>query len=443
MADFINTIDVLGDDVVMDSIIDRTITEFKDDKITKLGTNAFSGCSQLTTVHLPNVATMYASTSSGAQFSNCSSLVDINLPSVDMLGLKCFAGCSSLPKIVLPNIINRIYANAFNGCTNLRFVDIHKTCAIYGGSHFTNCKNLMALILRGDGLVTLGGSNCFTNTPIESGTGYIYIPGNLVNSYCNATNWSTYANQFRGIIDDEDALQGIIDETLVNYSNNTITEIPYRAFYEYQALKSIDLPNVTNLGRGAFHQCAALETVSLPALETGDQDCFHGTAIVEISLPKANNLSVSFFNNCKSLVRASLPVLTNTIGTMIFNECSSLTDVHVPMLEKVSVLMFNGCSSLEHIDLPCVSQIASKGFLRCTNLKSICLRSSTMCSLDNVDAFKDSSISANTGYIYTPRNLVDSYKSDAVWSAYASQFRSLEDYTVDGTTTGELDESKI
>ena len=29
------------------------------------------------------------------------------------------------------------------------------------------------------------------------------------------------------------------------------------------------------------------------------------------------------------------------------------------------------------------------------------------------------------------------------WSTYAAQFRALEDYTVDGTTTGELDETKI
>jgi hypothetical protein len=29
------------------------------------------------------------------------------------------------------------------------------------------------------------------------------------------------------------------------------------------------------------------------------------------------------------------------------------------------------------------------------------------------------------------------------WTTFSAQFRALEDYTVDGTTTGELDESKI
>ena len=41
MSEFINTIDVLGDDAVIDSIIDRTITEFKDNTLTTIGQYAF------------------------------------------------------------------------------------------------------------------------------------------------------------------------------------------------------------------------------------------------------------------------------------------------------------------------------------------------------------------------------------------------------------------
>ena len=46
-------------------------------------------------------------------------------------------------------------------------------------------------------------------------------------------------------------------------------------------------------------------------------------------------------------------------------------------------------------------------------------------------------------YVYVPAALVDSYKAATNWSTYASRFRALEDYTVDGTITGELDETKI
>jgi hypothetical protein len=47
------------------------------------------------------------------------------------------------------------------------------------------------------------------------------------------------------------------------------------------------------------------------------------------------------------------------------------------------------------------------------------------------------------GYIYVPSSLVDSYTANSKWSTYATQFRALESYTVDGTITGALDKSKI
>ena len=54
-----------------------------------------------------------------------------------------------------------------------------------------------------------------------------------------------------------------------------------------------------------------------------------------------------------------------------------------------------------------------------------------------------SGIANGKGYIYVPRAMVDTLKSATNWSTYATQIRALEDYTVDGTITGELDESKI
>ena len=66
-----------------------------------------------------------------------------------------------------------------------------------------------------------------------------------------------------------------------------------------------------------------------------------------------------------------------------------------------------------------------------------------LCSLDSTNAFTGTPIASGTGYIYVPAVLIDSYKAATNWSTYAAQFRALEDYTVDGTTTGELDETKI
>ena len=72
------------------------------------------------------------------------------------------------------------------------------------------------------------------------------------------------------------------------------------------------------------------------------------------------------------------------------------------------------------------------------------LRSETkICSITHTSVFTKTPIESGTGYIYVPKALIEDYKVTTNWSVYASQFRALEDYTVDGTTTGELDETKI
>ena len=54
MADFINTVDAIGDDALTDSIIMRTIAEFRDNNIKTVGQYAFFSCTALALVDLPN-----------------------------------------------------------------------------------------------------------------------------------------------------------------------------------------------------------------------------------------------------------------------------------------------------------------------------------------------------------------------------------------------------
>ena len=152
MDDFINTIDILGDDAVTDSIIDRSIVEFKDNNITTIGSYAFYGCSNLATASFPAATTI-----SGYAFNGCSNLTTASFP-------------------VATTISN---------------------AAFYG------CKSLSALILAGPIVCSLGSSNALTQTPIASGTGYIYVPTSLVASYQAAVNWSYFSGRISAIEDSE------------------------------------------------------------------------------------------------------------------------------------------------------------------------------------------------------------------------------------------------
>ena len=81
---------------------------------------------------------------------------------------------------------------AFHGCNQLTTLNFALVAAISGNA-FNGCTALTALILRSDTVCTLANTNALTGTKIAGGTGYIYVPSALVDSYKAATNWSTYA----------------------------------------------------------------------------------------------------------------------------------------------------------------------------------------------------------------------------------------------------------
>lgn len=101
---------------------------------------------------------------------------------------------------ILDNYVTSIGNYAFFSCSKLTTADFSAATSI-GGYAFYSCSKLTALILRSATMATLSNTNAFSSTPIASGTGYIYVPAALVDSYKAASNWSTYANQIRAIED--------------------------------------------------------------------------------------------------------------------------------------------------------------------------------------------------------------------------------------------------
>ena len=107
-------------------------------------------------------------------------------------------------------------------------------------------------------------------------------------------------------------------------------------------------------------------------------------------------------------------------------------------------MAFYNCSDkLKELDFPLVTSIAGNAFALCKSLTTVILRKNSVCELTGTGAFTDTPIGKGTGYIYVPSALVDSYKTATNWSTYADQFRALESYTIDGTTTGALDPTKV
>jgi hypothetical protein len=155
------------------ALLSNTLTDLYNRNVKSLVSRACQGLTKLVTVNLPFVTSMgtYA-------FYSCTGLTDVNMPLVTSIPSQCFYGCTKLQHADF-GAVSSIAAQAFNANTNLK-----------------------ELILRKENSIcTLNNTSAISNTAISKGTGYIYVPSTLIDTYKAATNWSTFAAQFRAIED--------------------------------------------------------------------------------------------------------------------------------------------------------------------------------------------------------------------------------------------------
>lgn len=196
-----NSIDELGEQVVFDQIISRSITSFEDDTITQIGYGVFGYCLNLSSFSAPNVETIgeysfqytpiqsisfpkLTNIGEGA-FSSCEQLRDINMPLLSTCGDRAFATCANLEKIVLPSLV-KVSEGMFQFCSKLKRVEFSAISDIWNTA-FKNCSLLEAVILRQtEKIVWLNSSDAFEGAP----NALVYVPDDLVSSYKKADYWS-------------------------------------------------------------------------------------------------------------------------------------------------------------------------------------------------------------------------------------------------------------
>ncbi len=165
-------------------------------------------------------------------------------------------------------------------------------------------------------------------------------------------------------------------------------------------------------------------------------------SITEIADNITTSIGARAFIGCANLSNVDFPAVTS-IGDYSFGG-TAMTKVKFPAATSVLAGAFRDHNKLEVVDLPVATKIAAYAFTSCSALTVLILRSDVMCTLDASSALAGGQfISSGTGHIYVPAVLLDKYKNNYPWSDYATKFRALEDYTVDGTITGELDPTKI
>lgn len=136
-------------------------------KCTSIGKKAFSQCTYLTTVSIPNSIEIIRD----AAFYDCIALTSINIPSsVSSIGKEVFYNChgkltincnipdtssdnfppfykSLFSEIIIGNDVTSIGSNAFIGCTNLSSLTIGNSVTSIGDRAFANCSKLTSIAI--------------------------------------------------------------------------------------------------------------------------------------------------------------------------------------------------------------------------------------------------------------------------------------------------------
>ena len=83
--------------------------------VTRIADNGFANCTALKQINLPDNINVIGKEA----FSGCSSLSSIKIPNASVIGDSAFWLCSSLTSVVIPDSVTSIGDDAFQGCESL------------------------------------------------------------------------------------------------------------------------------------------------------------------------------------------------------------------------------------------------------------------------------------------------------------------------------------
>ena len=135
----------------------------------------------------------YSVTSIGKYaFSDCSGLTSVIIPnSVTSIGSQAFDGCSGLTSVTIPNSVTSIGNWAFNRCSGLTSVTIGNSVTSIGSQAFFGCSGLTDIYCHIEEPLTID-SYVFNNVPKNTCT--LHVPIGSKVKYQAADVWKEFLN---------------------------------------------------------------------------------------------------------------------------------------------------------------------------------------------------------------------------------------------------------
>ena len=337
----------------MDNLNDLTIGS----SITEISTDAFSGCNNIKNV------TINSNAVAGKAYSSSENLTTILGTQVEeyiigetvtAIGSYAMYNASSLPALTLPSSILSIGQSAFDGCLQLKTVNINSNAIV--SKTYTATNNFS----------TIFGSQVLTYNLGDAITAigdYAFYENNLSAATMSENITQIGNSAFRNCA-------GLTSATIPE----SVTSIGNDAFRECTGVETLTLPNVTTIGNGAFADCGNLTSLQLGNNLTtiGDSTFSRCYNLATIEFPNSlQTIGNAAFFQCNHLSSVTLGSGINQMGHSVFKACTGLRSAVIPEnITSIENNTFHGCTALSSVNLPnTITSIKDSAFFNCSSMQ--------------------------------------------------------------------------
>ena len=285
--------------------------------IKTIGSYAFADCTDLTEIIVPAGV---ISIGDGAFQQNSGAKRVVLPPSTVYIGHGALRDCSALTSVSLPDSMsNRLFLDMFEGCTNLKSVDIPDGITdIYEGD-LASCPNWTDIYYDNWGRVwNRVVSNVRDSIPDRMN---VHFKDNIYDSGSCGENvtWTLTA-----------------DGTLTISGTGAMTDYTYDSRSPWYSCRTyikrvVMQQGVTSIGDHAFWDCSGLTSVTIPdgVTSIGDSAFSGCTALTSVTIPgSVTSIGGGAFSGCTGLTSVTIPDSVTSIDGYAFSGCDSLTDVY-------------------------------------------------------------------------------------------------------------------
>ena len=299
------------------------------EKCTSIGSFAFKGCDNLTSIVIPKGVTSIGSSA----FMDCTGMASVEMPEgVTSIGHHAFWGCYKLKNIEIPVSVTSIGKYAFYGCSRFADINIPANVTSIGVYAFRGCGGMngpTSIVVSPENTTYNSNGNC--NAIIETKTNKL-IQG-CMNTKIPMGVTSIGDSAFADCV----GLKNI--EIPVS-----VTSIGNKVFMGCYELTGIKIPtSVTSIGDSAFWNCHCIKNVEIPAsVKSIGSSPFIGCQELSSIIVSPENATYNSNDNCNAIIETKtnkliqgckdtkIPTSVTSIGDSAFAYCSELTSIEIP-----------------------------------------------------------------------------------------------------------------